>query len=455
MSNAKALLHLRDQINKAAPNRSTANDGMLGDARHRRHKSDHNPNSAGVVTALDITHDPRHGVNSYAFAEYQRTHPEKRVQYIISNSRIWNPDIKDEWRPYNGENPHDMHVHISLKQKPSLWNNIADWDLGPIGKEHAPADAPERPIDVRLKKGDKGAQVREVQELLHIRVDGDFGSMTERAVKEFQRDNGMQADGIVGPYTWRELHKQVPPVPGPVPTGAFDISRITSIAAEHPITKYVWPQRGRAPIGYIKGVSLSFAMALMKLRAGYEPAMDMAKAESGRALDALTWYHSQFAGLRMDNRHDGPDTLRHLFVLLMGLGMRESSGKYCDGRDYSAYNTSGSSCEAGAWQLSWDGASTVPGMDRIVSDYSIGHDGFLSVYKEGVSCSASMLKNWGSGPGLTFQKLSKSCPDFAAMATALGMRRIRNHWGPLNTRAAEIRKEADDLLRKVQETLGV
>lgn len=34
----------------------------------------------------------------------------------------------------------------------------------------------------------------------------------------------------------------------------------------------------------------------------------------------------------------GTDTLRQLFVLLIGLGMRESSGQYCEGRDRSASN---------------------------------------------------------------------------------------------------------------------
>ena len=42
----------------------------------------------------------------------------------------------------------------------------------------------------------------------------------------------------------------------------------------------------------------------------------------------------------MRNDVSGTDTLRHLFVLMIGLGMRESSGRYCEGRDQSASNTS-------------------------------------------------------------------------------------------------------------------
>ena len=36
-------------------------------------------------------------------------------------------------------------------------------------------------------------------------VDGKIGSATEAAVKQFQKDNGLHADGIVGRNTWDKL----------------------------------------------------------------------------------------------------------------------------------------------------------------------------------------------------------------------------------------------------------
>lgn len=62
-----------------------------------------------------------------------------------------------------------------------------------------------------LRRGANGETVKKLQTLLNhaigagLDVDGNFGSKTEEAVKEFQRMNGLTVDGIVGPKTWAEL----------------------------------------------------------------------------------------------------------------------------------------------------------------------------------------------------------------------------------------------------------
>lgn len=56
-----------------------------------------------------------------------------------------------------------------------------------------------------LKKGSKGTEVKELQRLLHLYEDGIFGTLTEEAVKEFQKANGLVVDGIVGDNTWAKL----------------------------------------------------------------------------------------------------------------------------------------------------------------------------------------------------------------------------------------------------------
>ena len=64
-----------------------------------------------------------------------------------------------------------------------------------------------------LRNGDQGAEVRAVQDALnfHIRrlqplaVDGIFGAKTQARVIEFQRANGLTADGAVGPLSAGKL----------------------------------------------------------------------------------------------------------------------------------------------------------------------------------------------------------------------------------------------------------
>jgi peptidoglycan hydrolase-like protein with peptidoglycan-binding domain len=64
-----------------------------------------------------------------------------------------------------------------------------------------------------LKKGSKGEAVTRLQQGLYQlgydpgAVDGIFGPNTERAVKEFQTNNGLAADGSVGPKTWTALEE--------------------------------------------------------------------------------------------------------------------------------------------------------------------------------------------------------------------------------------------------------
>ena len=56
-----------------------------------------------------------------------------------------------------------------------------------------------------LRKGSKGEEVKTLQRLLGLAVDGVFGMYTEKAVKEFQLKHGLAADGVVGTKTWEAL----------------------------------------------------------------------------------------------------------------------------------------------------------------------------------------------------------------------------------------------------------
>lgn len=56
-----------------------------------------------------------------------------------------------------------------------------------------------------LRTGCLGHDVQMLQEVLHIRVDGDFGPLTWNAVKRWQFVHGLPVDGVVGPLTATSL----------------------------------------------------------------------------------------------------------------------------------------------------------------------------------------------------------------------------------------------------------
>lgn len=131
---AKSLLTLRDQYNAKYPVRSKASDGMLGDALHAQRVSDHNPNAQGVVCALDITHDPAHGLDIAVEAQRLVDSKDPRIRYVIANGCIWEPSMG--WQPYNGADPHTGHMHISVNMPngddASPWRLSKEKDMATI-----------------------------------------------------------------------------------------------------------------------------------------------------------------------------------------------------------------------------------------------------------------------------------------------------------------------------------
>jgi len=56
-----------------------------------------------------------------------------------------------------------------------------------------------------IRLGSKGDAVKLVQAVVGATEDGDFGPRTEARVKEWQSKNGLLADGVVGPITWKKM----------------------------------------------------------------------------------------------------------------------------------------------------------------------------------------------------------------------------------------------------------
>lgn len=150
---AKSLEALRAQINADHPNRSKTSDGTIGDTAHASRPSDHNPNIYGVVTALDITHDPANGVDTWKLAETLRLNKDPRIKYVISNGRIFSSAASPwQWRPYTGANKHARHIHVSAMGTPSLYDLASDWTLSGSISSSAPRVNPPKGITTDMRR---------------------------------------------------------------------------------------------------------------------------------------------------------------------------------------------------------------------------------------------------------------------------------------------------------------
>jgi len=252
---------------------------------------------------------------------------------------------------------------------------------------------------------------------------------------------------------------------GALPTG---ISAIFAIAGESTCatkvftsydfkSKTIRPQ-GRLPRSYLRGVALSFAKQVC------QPASAVAKfigqpADRTRENDVLTYYNGMFAASNIVPG-SGTNAIRAIYTLLYGLGMCESSGVYCTGRDMSSDFAQSDSAEAGLYQTSWGGRNYKPWngskemMVALFNQYKSTKTGcYLGTYSAGITCSTSNLRNWGTGDGATFQTITKSCPTFAVEFAATLLRVSgggSGEWNPIRKKYANVQLECYNMLGLVQ-----
>lgn len=106
-----------------------------------------------------------------------------------------------------------------------------------------------------LRNGSKSERVFTIQDRLAAhgyefgKRDGDFGDATERAVREFQSDHGLIADGVVGAATWREFSKSPIATPAKPVTGGVE-----------PVSDTVTPASGQS---WLAGV-LAWLLSILK-----------------------------------------------------------------------------------------------------------------------------------------------------------------------------------------------
>ena len=89
-------------------------------------------------------------------------------------------------------------------------------------------------------------------------------------------------------------------------------------------------------------------------------------------------------------------------------------------------------------------------LPKLMMQYWENPNGFLPTFNDGVEPSANDLACYGTGAGAKYQWLARYAPAFACMTTAVGLRVLRKHWGPLNRREVTLNPDADVLLQGVQ-----
>jgi hypothetical protein len=118
----KAGQQLRLQVDDTYPDRDRTSDGWVGDVRHSARASDHNPDSKGIVRAIDIDRDLSGKAKPDLMPDLADqirlcAKSDKRISYIIFNGKIASSRMGWRWRKYSGINPHTKHCHISFNPK--------------------------------------------------------------------------------------------------------------------------------------------------------------------------------------------------------------------------------------------------------------------------------------------------------------------------------------------------
>lgn len=160
----------------------------------------------------------------------------------------------------------------------------------------------------------------------------------------------------------------------PTPTGKTEYTaKITDLAKTSTCASTNWSNRGRAPAGYVKGIALSYARSLCRIKNGSAPAgakILKAPSSGNPSKDILAHYQDLLAVAGLHVNQAGDAALHSAYTVGIGLGMRESSGKYCEGWDTSAgSNRPSAAAEAGLFQVSYDSIGASPEMQKMYDEY--------------------------------------------------------------------------------------
>ena len=199
---APALDQLRDEIDRKYPGRDKTSDGWIGDPSHAARKSDHNPDysAGGIVRAIDLDNNGKPwAVTDLVRDVLNAAVGDPRVWYVISNRKIYSRTHGWEARAYGGTNPHEKHVHVSLRHR------VAEGDRSPwltaADPGHPARKTVSKPIDLSIihavfKSYALDPKNTSRDPRLHV-------ARAQRALNMAGAEPRLTVDGIIGPATFR------------------------------------------------------------------------------------------------------------------------------------------------------------------------------------------------------------------------------------------------------------
>ena len=123
-------VRLRDQVNTRFPKRDKRTDGWIGDSAHKDRVSDHNPDSQGIVYAIDIDEHMgkkgrwRNGKAAMHLADQLLMYAKSglpghdRIKYVVYEGKIASGTYKASWWKWRGGKDwgHYQHIHVSFNK---------------------------------------------------------------------------------------------------------------------------------------------------------------------------------------------------------------------------------------------------------------------------------------------------------------------------------------------------
>lgn len=219
-----------------------------------------------------------------------------------------------------------------------------------------------------------------------------------------------------------------------------------TLAKKSACAKVDWKDREQMPVGAVMGLANSYYKSRCSILKGENSiARGLSLPIGAPSKDGLAHY-----GIKAETKEE---VLKALYTLSFGFVMRESSGKYCEGRDMSTTNTAADTAEAGPFQQSYNSFSVAPKtLNTLWESYRNGSNYCdLATWSQGVNPDHKSCKpkSVGGGVGEAWQDFTRQCPAFATEHALLLVRNKRTHFGPINRKEAEYRKECRALLDEI------